>query len=130
MGRAISSIFRYRGFDRRNHKRNNNLIGLVDDHHLIPKHLKKHKLVKCLNYDIHGNFNLYIMPNRNGKDKLKLADNIRIHKAHYNYNLFITDNLNKIYNNNKSFDERDYNLWLFVSYLRGNLKYNTIKIPW
>jgi hypothetical protein len=129
MRRNIYSIFRYRGFDRIIHKRNNNLIGLVDNHHLIPKHLKNHKLIKCLKYDINGNFNLYIMPNRNGKYKLKLPDNIRIHKAHYNYNLFIKDNMNKIYKNNKSFDERDYNLWLFVSYLRDNLKY-TGKIPW
>lgn len=130
MRRSINSIFRYRGFDRQIHKKNKNLIGLVDDHHLIPKHLKNHKLIKCLKYDINGNFNLYIMPNRFGKNELKLHDNIRIHHSHYNYNIYIKDMLNKIYKNNQLRDEREYNLWLFVNFLRDNLKYNSEKVPW
>jgi len=130
MKRNVFSIFRYRGKDRYIDKANKNLLGLVDDHHIIPKSLKKHKLIRSINYDINSNFNLFIMPNKKGKNILNLNPDIRIHRSHYCYNLFVKDSICEIYRNNKSLDEREYNMWLFVTYLRDNLKYYTEKIPW
>ena len=39
-----NNIFKYRGKCRRIHKQNKNYIGLVNDHHVIPKSLKNHNL--------------------------------------------------------------------------------------
>ena len=37
--------FNYRGYERKRIKRIFKLSGLVDDHHIIPKQLKNHKLI-------------------------------------------------------------------------------------
>ena len=59
-------IFKYRNIDRYIHKKNKHLMGRVNDHHIIPKHLKTHILLKNTNFQVDQNYNLFIMPkNRN-----------------------------------------------------------------
>ena len=44
--------FNYRGYERKRIKRIFKLSGLVDDHHIIPKQLKNHKLILYMNFNI------------------------------------------------------------------------------
>jgi hypothetical protein len=49
--------------------------------------------------------------------------------SHLKYNEFVKENLDKIsiYPND---DDKSYNLWLFISFLKPNLKFNKDNIPW
>ena len=60
------SIFRYRGYDRLFHKIQKGYKGYVQDHHVIPREFRRHRLITKLNYDINGRDNLFIMPNNKG----------------------------------------------------------------
>ena len=123
-------IFRYRGKDRLVHKKNKNYNKYVNDHHIIPKSLAKHKLIKSINFDIHSNDNLFIMPKYVAIDKFNLHPNIMVHEgSHLKYNAFVKKNLDEIftYSNN---EEKCYYLWLFLSFLKANLKFNKDNIPW
>lgn len=126
-----NNIFKYRSLCRKIYKQNKEIIGLVNDHHIIPKSLKNHKLLKITNYKINQNYNLFIMPNSKNTIKiLNLHPNTIIHDgSHVKYNFYVKQNLNKILKY-KSIDEKKYYLWLFVSYLKDNLKINKENIPW
>ena len=90
-------IFRYRGKDRLIHKNNKGYNKYVNDHHIIPKCLAKHKLIKSINFDIHSNDNLFIMPKYVAIDKFNLHPNIMVHEGnHLKYNEFVKKNLDKI----------------------------------
>ena len=58
-----NNIFKYRSLCRKIHKQNKEIIGLVNDTHIIPKSLKDHKLLKITHYKINQNYNLFIIPN-------------------------------------------------------------------
>ena len=123
-------IFRYRGSDRLVHKKNKGYYKYVNDHHIIPKCLAKHQLIQTINFDIHSNDNLFIMPKHVAIDKFNLHPNIMVHEgSHLKYNAFVRKNLDEIstFPNN---EEKCYNLWLFLSYLKRNLKFNKDNIPW
>ena len=126
-----NNIFKYKSVCRKIHKKNKNLVGLVNEHHIIPKSLKKHKLLKITNYKINQNYNLFIMPNNvSSVKKLNLRKDIMIHiGGHLRYNNYVKKNLDNIYKY-KKYDERCYYLWLFIHYLKKNLKYNEENIPW
>jgi hypothetical protein len=126
-----NNIFKYRSNCRKIHKRNKNLIGLVNDHHVIPKSLKGHQLLKTTNFNINQNYNLYIMPNSIRSVKLlNLRENTMIHiGGHLKYNAYVRNQLN-IINAYNSYDEKCYYFWLFLHYLKQNLKYNEENIPW
>ena len=126
-----NNIFKYRSLCRRIHKQNKQILGLVNDHHIIPKSLKNHKLLKFADYKVNQNYNLFIMPNSiNSVNILNLNPNTIIHNgSHIKYNLYVKKKLNKIYEY-KSNDEKKYYLWLFVNYLKDNLKINKENIPW
>lgn len=126
-----NNIFKYRSLCRKIYKQNKEIIGLVNDHHIIPKSLKNHKLLKITNYKINQNYNLFIMPNSKNTIKiLNLHPNTIIHDgSHEKYNFYVKQNLNKILKY-QSIDEKKYYLWLFVKYLEDNLKINKENIPW
>lgn len=126
-----NNIFKYRSICRRIYKQNKQIVGLVNDHHIIPKSLKKHKLLKITNYKINQNYNLFIMPNSKNTIKiLNLDPNTVVHNgSHIKYNFYVKQNLNQI-QKYKSNDEKKYYLWLFVNYLKDNLKINKENIPW
>jgi hypothetical protein len=117
-----SSIFKYRGQDRKIDKKSKNLIGLVNDHHVIPKSLHKHRALTRVDYQIHQGYNLMIMPNQHGViQKLNLHPNTL-------YNSYVKNNLDAL-NNLKSNDELAYYIWLFVDYLKKMSKRNG-DLPW
>ena len=126
-----NNIFKYRSICRKIHKKNKRLVGLVDDHHVIPKSLKKHKLLKLTNFNIDQNYNLYIMPNNiKTIELLNLKENTMIHSGgHLKYNAYVKNQLNVI-NKYRNYDEKCYYLWLFLHYLKKNLKFNEDNIPW
>lgn len=125
-----SSIFKYRGQDRKIDKKSKNLIGLVNDHHVIPKSLHKHRALTRVDYQIHQGYNLMIMPNQPGViQKLNLHPNTLIHQGgHMKYNSYVKNNLDAL-NNLKSNDELAYYIWLFVDYLKKMSKRNG-DLPW
>jgi len=97
-------IFKYKGWDRRVFKRAKGYSGYVNDHHIIPKKFKNHPVIKDVQFDINGNFNLIIMPTPLGKVKLNLDPR---------YNSQVKSMLDHI----KVYYE-EYRLWLLVNWLR------------
>ena len=123
-------IFIYRGLDRLFHKRLKGYQGYVNDHHIIPQSLKQHKLIREVDFDIHSNDNIFIMPKKIAFDKFNMHPSTMIHESnHLKYNTYVKSHLN-IINTYHTSDERCYYLWLFVSYLKKNLKFNNDNIPW
>ena len=90
-----NNIFKYRSICRIIHKKNKRLVGLVDDHHVIPKSLKKHKLLKLTNFNVDQNYNLYIMPNNiKTIELLNLKENTMIHSGgHLKYNAYVNNQI-------------------------------------
>ena len=69
------------------------------------------------------------MPTRLGIKELNLDPNTRIHDGgHSAYNKFIGKHLEK-YIEEETIDEKQYKLWLFLHFLKANLKYNNDVIP-
>lgn len=126
-----NNIFKYKSICRMIHKKNKKLVGLVHDHHVIPQCLKDHSLLKETNFEINQNYNLYIMPNsKKSLSILNLRHNTMIHnKNHLKYNSYVKEQLN-ILNMYDTLDEKNYYFWLFLNYLKKNLKYNEDNIPW
>ena len=116
-------IFRYRGWDRRVFKEWKGYSGLVNDHHVIPKQFKNHPLVRNLDYDINGNFNLIIMPTPLGVKKLGLHPTTISHTVHPRYNIRVKEFLDSINENYSTSDEKEYRLWLLVHWLKENGKF-------
>ena len=123
------SIFRYRGKDRRVFKKWKGYIGYVDDHHIIPKHLRNHQVIRDTNLNINSNWNLFIMPNRRAPEVFRLHPRTLIHGPHVPYNKYIKRTLDGINRRATDTEEKEYLLWLFISFLRKNLKKNCDKIP-
>ena len=124
------SIFRYRGIDRKFHKYIKGYYGYTNDHHIIPKSFRNHSLIKSIKYDINSNDNLFIMPKYVALDKFNMHPLTMVHEGnHLKYNSFVKYNLDVI-NNYQTQEEQCYYLWLFVCYLKKNLKFNNDNIPW
>lgn len=107
-------IFRYGAWDRKLFINNKGYKGKVNDHHIIPKQNKEHPLLKHVKYDIHGRFNILIMPTKQGKKDLNLHPNIIYHQSHPRYNRDVKKVLDEIYN----CQDKEYQLWLYVCWLK------------
>jgi len=127
---SLNSIFRYRGWDRKVFKSNKGYHRYVNDHHVIPKQHRNHNVIKKTRYDINGNFNLFIMPTDRGKEHFNLHPDTLVHKNHNYYNIYVKEELDNIYDISRNNDEMEYELWLFVCFLKDNLVFNKLKIPW
>jgi hypothetical protein len=117
-----NSIFKYRGADRKIFKKWKGYQGYINDHHIIPKQHRNHRIIKQVNFDINGNFNLFIMPIPKAKEKFNLHPNTQFHTNHHIYNRYIKFELDKIARDSDCIQYREYRLWLFVCYLRDRLK--------
>lgn len=124
------SIFKYRGKDRRIFKKSKGYLGFVDEHHVIPQQHKNHFVLKKIKYDMNSNFNLFIMPNSKAKNYINLHPDTLIHRNHPKYNKFVKLNLDMINKKCRTNDEIEYNIWLFVNFLKDNLVFNKENIPW
>jgi len=125
-----SMDFRYGSKNRKSYKKAMKYTGYVQDHHCIPKQFKNNKVLRDVEYDVNMPYNIQIMPTLEGIQKLNLDPNTRTHyKGHPEYNKFIGKELN-IINNLDTLDEKQYQIWLLLKWV----KYNNIKendeIPW
>ena len=123
--------FYYGSQERKRFKDLEGLRFLVQDHHCIPYQYRNHKLLMQTNFNINCSRNILMMPTRLGIKELNLHPNTLIHDGgHPAYNKFIGKNLEKIYREEDTIDEKQYKLWLFIHFLKDNLKYNNDIIPW
>lgn len=116
--------YRYRSVTRHLFKYRWNLLGKVQDHHVIPRHLKNHPVIKMVNFDIDSSKNLVMMPNKIG---IKSFKNIRqdrlIHgSGHLEYNKYVTKHLDCI--------ETIMDFETLHAFLKHNCRFNMHKIPW
>ena len=68
--------------------------GLVQIHHLVPRSLRDHPTLALFEYDVHAEYNLILMPTREGRDKLELRSRRPAHDGgHMSYNHFVAGGL-------------------------------------
>ena len=111
--------FRYKSKARKKFK--NDIPYIVQDHHIIPKQFKNHKLILDIKFDINCSNNLLIMPALgNGKEIFVVSD-IIYHKAHPQYNKMVLRNLNDILFVAACSDDKAYHLWLLLKNLESRI---------
>lgn len=124
-----NDIYKYGSKARKLYKSDKNYTNLVEDHHCIPKQWRDHELLEKLKFDINGSNNLYIMPNKKGKNNLNLHPNTIIHQGgHAKYNIFVKYHLDEI--NKLPYENSKYEFWLLLHYLKKNMNTNDDNIPW
>tara|TARA_A100001011_G_C13935915_1_gene685116 strand:+ start:11 stop:499 length:489 start_codon:yes stop_codon:yes gene_type:complete len=122
--------YRYGSTQRKAYKEYKNYTTLVQDHHIIPKQWKKHKLIRNINFDINSSNNLVIMPTPKTFLYFNFNPNIRTHYVgHSKYNIYVKEFLDKI-DELQSLDEKKFYFWLFFIYLKENCIYLNNNIPW
>lgn len=112
-------IYRYGSKERKKIKYFYHSRGTIEDHHIIPKQFKEHKLLRIINFDIACSNNLLIMPSLT----LKNDKNIIYHCSHRLYNDYILHNMNQI-NKYSEDDEKKYHFWLFFCMVKEMLEKN------
>ena len=122
--------YRYGSNQRKAYKKYKKYDNLVQDHHIIPKQWKKHKLIKNINFDINSSNNLIIMPTQKTFLYFNLDPNIRTHYiGHPKYNIYVKEILDEI-DDLYSLDDKKFYFWLFFMYLKENCIYLNNDIPW
>ena len=95
------------------------LIGLVQDHHVIPQQFRHQLLVKDI---MHHSKNLIMMPTPKGMQELRLRENRLVHWGpHHKYNMYVGHELDRC-RNHKDIDE-------LLEYLKWELRFRDT-IPW
>ena len=116
---------------RRDFKQLKKYTGYVQDHHCIPKQFRNHKLLRETGFNVNSAYNIVIMPNHRGIEKLNLHPDCRIHyNGHLQYNKYVGKQLGWISSSFSTLDEKRYQIWLLLHYLKDNIKYNDTDIPW
>ncbi len=119
---AKHPIYNYGSVARRNFKKRYHLTGLVEDHHIIPKQWRNHKIIKETGYNISRSYNIIFMPNHRGITVLN-TKRILHSGGHDKYNKYIKKSLD-------TFDSTE-ELVSFVTNLKKNLRDgNHDQIPW
>jgi len=127
----ITDEFNYGCEERRKFKEEEGIRFLVQDHHCIPRQFRNHKLFEQTKFNINCSRNILMMPTRLGIKELNLHPDTLIHDGgHPAYNKYIGKQIEKIYNEEKTIDAKQYQIWLFLHYLKDNLHYKNDKIPW
>jgi hypothetical protein len=116
-------LFSYGSTQRKIIKKRYQLTGLVEDHHIIPRSLEKHPLIVETKFPIHCSKNIKMMPSRQNK---YISENILVHCHHINYNRFIKDCLNEIYETNHNKQEGIIGL---LDEMEEKLNYKE-SVPW
>ncbi len=123
--------FNYGSEERRRFKEKAGIRFLVQDHHCIPRQYRNHILLKEINFDVNCCRNILIMPTRYGIKQLNLHPDTQFHEGgHVQYNKYVGKILEKIYNEENSIQAKQYQIWLFLQYLRDNLIFKNNDIPW
>lgn len=103
-----------------------NLLGIVEDHHIIPKSFEKHQLISETKFPIHCSKNIKMMPSIHNDI---ISDNILIHMNHHKYNLFIKDKLDEMYETMIELEDRQLNIYHLICELNIKLNYKNL-LPW
>ena len=116
--------YRYQAATRILFKARWQLKDLVEDHHVIPRHLQHHKVLRELAFDINASKNLVIMPTKFGMMTIpELRQDRLVHGGgHKDYNKFVKHILDSL--------SSPCEFWNFHDFLRRNCRYNFDKIPW
>tara|TARA_Y100000389_G_scaffold66748_1_gene62957 strand:- start:441 stop:932 length:492 start_codon:yes stop_codon:yes gene_type:complete len=121
--------FYYGSKDRRDFKNEMGIRFLVQDHHCIPYQFRNHKLLRLTKFNVNSARNIVMMPNKKGFEQLNLHKDTLIHDGgHAKYNSYVGKHLQRILNE-PDLDVKRYKLWLFLHYLKDNLKYKGV-LPW
>ena len=107
-----------------------NYSGKVQDHHCIPKQFRNHPLVSEIAFDVDCAKNIRIMPTRKGIASLNLDPKTQTHDlGHNQYNRYVGEQLAVMFKEPR-LDMKKYQFWLFLSFLKENMQFNTANIPW
>ena len=92
--------------------------GVMDEHHIFPRCLKKHPVL----YDIEFNSgkNLKLMPNRVCEKQLINGRVILKHESHPSYTRYVKKQLDLI---DAYGQDREYQIWLLLGHLEQKLNY-------
>lgn len=122
--------YKYGSNDRKHYKKMMNYSKYVQDHHCIPRQFRNCKLVREIEYDVDAAVNLKIMPTRKGIASLNLDPRTLTHdEGHFHYNRFVGKHI-AIILKEPTLDMKKYQFWLFLSFLKENMQFNTANIPW
>ena len=122
--------FRYGSKDRKMYKKAMNYTGYVQDHHCIPKQFKNHKVLLDAEYDVNMAYNIKMMPTKDGIETLNLnPDTLCHYRGHRSYNKYIGKELDRI-SKLSTLDEKKYELWLLLKYMKYHNTYKNDDIPW
>jgi hypothetical protein len=120
--------FKYRSLLRKRFIDNQNLNGLVESHHIIPKQYKMHDIFSRVKFDIDDSYNLFILPKWSYAKRYD--DYYLIHQnGHKKYDAYVKCNLDKLMICSTE-DILKYNFWLFHNHLRNNMIKKNCIIPW
>lgn len=126
-----NSKLNYGSEERRRFKEKAGIRFLVQDHHCIPKQYRNHRLLQQINFNVNCCRNILIMPTRHGIKELNLHPDTRFHEGgHSQYNKYVGKILQQIYIEEKNKEAKQYQMWLFLHYLKDNLIFKNNKIPW
>lgn len=114
--------FRYKSKSRKKFK--NNLPYIVQDHHIIPKQFKNHKLLRNVKFDINSSNNLLIMPAKGNEKPIFLLSNVIYHKPHPQYNKMIHRHLDYILITAPFYDDQAYHVWLLLKDLETRILFH------
>ena len=120
-----NDIYYYGSIHRKKIKREYDLMGKVEDHHIIPKSLNKHPVIVETKFPIHCSMNIKMMPSSRFSD---IDNKILIHKSHHKYNWFIKETLDEIYSETKE-EYRPVILVDLIHQLYDKLNYKD-NVPW
>jgi hypothetical protein len=128
--KSIDNSYRYGSEERKYYKKNMNYSGKVQDHHCIPRQFRNHPLVCEIAFDVDCAKNIKIMPTRMGILNLNLDPRTLTHDlGHSLYNRYVGKQL-AVISKEPTLDMKKYQFWLFLSFLKENMQFNTANIPW
>ncbi len=116
-------LFHYGSIHRRMIKQKHNLVGVVEDHHIIPRSLIKHPLIAETKFPIHCSKNIKMMPSVKNK---MVDEDILVHCLHRKYNGFMKERLNQIYEESM---DKQRDLILLLDEMNEKLNHKD-QIPW
>ena len=104
----------------------NNLNGLLDIHHIIPKEFKRHPTVLFSKYNIEDGYNLIFLPTSKGIRMLNTHYDRPDHSGgHSEYNKYIGTVLDKMFCESKT---SQYNMCKLNKILRQSMRH--LNCPW
>ena len=116
--------YRYQSITRILFKSRWQLKDIVEDHHVIPRHLQHHKVLRELAFDINASKNLVMMPTKLGMRTIPgLRQDRLVHgDGHKEYNRFVKHVLDSL--------SSPCEFWNFHDFLKRNCRNNIDRIPW